>query len=117
MNRLGLALSAVLLAASAARADPPTTSRQAEGAALFARTCVYCHGEHAWAARDLGKDKGPDRALIAQRTDLDPAYIRHVLRHGVGNMPAYTPTDLSPAQVEAVVDYLTRNKPAAHPDH
>lgn len=113
MIRLAI-VAAGLVWAGAARADAPLTPRRAEGERLFGQTCVYCHGEHGWAARDLGRDRGPDKALIAHRDDLDPAYIRFVIRRGVGDMPAYTPTDITSAQIDEVVDYLTRNRPAAH---
>ena len=111
-----VALAALGAVAAQAQTPPaaPLTPRQAEGQALFGKTCAYCHGEHGFAARDLGARLGPDKAFIARRNDLDAAYIRFVIRHGQGNMPAYTPTDLSRDQIEAVVAYLTRNKTEAH---
>jgi len=93
-------------------ADESLTPRQTQGQALFARTCVYCHDQRGWGTRDIGARLGTAKALIAQRNDLSDSYIRLVLRHGIGNMPAFTPTDLSTEQIEAIVAYLTRNNAA-----
>ena len=49
-----------------------------------------------------------ERSVIAERNDLDPTYIRTIVRNGLASMPAYTPTDLNERQIEAIAAYLTR---------
>ena len=89
---------------------PPLTARQTVGRALFARTCIYCHGENGWATRKLAVIRGVDKSRIDQRDDLDPKVVAFVVRHGLGSMPAYTPTDLTADQIAIIVDYLTRRR-------
>jgi mono/diheme cytochrome c family protein len=116
IRQAATSLVLVMLAGAAAAAAEPAqlTALQERGKALFEQTCVYCHGERGWATRDLGARLGAEKAVLSRRDDLDPRYVRFVIRHGLNNMPAYTPTDLDADQIGAVIDYLTRNKPAAH---
>ena len=84
------------------------TAEQQQGKTLFESTCVYCHNPRGWATERLKSRNGEDRAVLSDRVDLDPAYIRTVVRNGLVSMPAYTPTDLSEAEIKAVAAYLTR---------
>lgn len=54
-------------------------------------------------------------ALLAERTDLAPAYVQQVVRRGLLGMPAITRVDLSDSELAHVVAYLTRPRPAASP--
>jgi mono/diheme cytochrome c family protein len=103
------AILAVMLVVSEpwAQAEDLPTAQQLQGERLFAATCQYCHAANGWATRDLAR-RGEAQATIDQRADLSPGLIRGVLRHGVGNMPAFTPTDLSDAQIDALIAWLAR---------
>jgi (+)-pinoresinol hydroxylase len=87
---------------------------QPRGYVQFERDCVVCHGSGpakpgTRALHTKYADKEP--ALLAQRRDLAPAYVRSVVRHGVYVMPPFRKTELSDADLEAIVAYLTRNNP------
>jgi mono/diheme cytochrome c family protein len=83
-------------------------SQQQQGKALFEATCVYCHNARGFATERLRSRLSEDRAVLTERTDLDPAYIRTIVRNGLASMPAYTPTDLDESQIKAIAAYLTR---------
>lgn len=102
-----------VLLASGASAETPLTARQQDGKKLFEATCNYCHNPKGWATERLRTRLDESRVLIAERSDLNRDYIRFVVRNGLVNMPAYTPTDLNEAQIQSISDYLTRNNGSA----
>ena len=104
-----LALAALFLAA----ASPALAqSRADQGKAIFNSTCALCHDERGHATTLLEKRLGKEKAVLAQRTDLQPEYIAYAVRHGVGSMPWYRRVELSDAQLGLVTAYLTQKKPA-----
>jgi mono/diheme cytochrome c family protein len=106
------AAAAAAGAAAAGEGEEPLAARQLEGQRLYQASCSYCHAPGGWGARDLARRLGAERAVLLERTDLDPLYIRSVVRHGLNSMPAYTPTDLTERQIAYIADYLTRANPA-----
>ena len=102
----------LLLAAIVAGAagSEPLSPQQQQGKALFDATCVYCHNARGFATERLRTRMPEDRSVLADRTDLDPAYVRTIVRNGLASMPAYTPTDLSDAEIQAIAAYLTRKR-------
>lgn len=40
---------------------------------------------------------------------LEPKYISTMVRHGLGIMPSFRPTEITNADLDALVSYLTRN--------
>ena len=111
MKRLILAVAA-LSAATAVHAQTQIKSADLErGEALFHHTCFVCHAQGAPAAAVLAKRLGPDKSLLAQRTDLAPAYIRNAVRRGIGSMPWMTRVEVTDADLAAIAAYLTRNNP------
>lgn len=110
------ALALMILCATAAAAadgkDPGALSaRQQQGMLLYEKTCAYCHESGGMGTRALATRLGDGRALLRERSDLSAPYIRHVVRRGLNNMPAYTPTDLTEVQIAAIASYLTRHQP------
>jgi len=84
---------------------------QPRGLAEFERACAVCHGEGPAkpGTRALHtKYQGKEPALLADRTDLAPDYIRFIVRHGVTVMPPFRKTELSDADLDNLVAYLTR---------
>jgi (+)-pinoresinol hydroxylase len=101
---LAMAVPSIVVAADA----PPLTTRQSEGKKLYDATCRYCHSEKVWGTLAIERRRGTADALLEQRTDLVPAFVKSVVRNGVGSMPAYRRTELADAEVDAIVAYLSR---------
>ena len=106
MNRAALLGAMALLGMGATAIAADTVP----GKTLFERHCAYCHAAgpgHAGTMR-LTEVRGADKAVLAQRTDLDPAYIRLVVRQGLVEMPPWRKTELDDAALQQIADYLTR---------
>jgi (+)-pinoresinol hydroxylase len=99
---------ATSLSSDAVAADAPLTAQQEQGKKLYSGTCYYCHSEKVWGTLALERRRGPNDALLEKRTDLVPAFVKTVVRNGLGSMPAYRRTELTDADVDAIVAYLTR---------
>lgn len=106
---VALALSFAAIVVVAAETES-LTPRQQQGKALFEATCAYCHNARGFATERLRTRLPEDRTVLTERTDLDPTYIRTIVRNGLASMPAYTPTDLNEEQIRAIGEYLTRKK-------
>jgi mono/diheme cytochrome c family protein len=105
-------------------ADPPqyiawsrTTVTAAPGAPAgyvqFQNSCAICHGpgpEKPGSLALAAKYHGSLPALLAERTDLTPEFIKYTVRHGVTVMPPFRKTELSDADLDAIAAYLTRKK-------
>ena len=98
---LALALVAVFLGTNADAQRP-------DGEALYQAHCVHCHapGDEHPGYRQLRLTRGPDRAVLTERSDLEPAYIRAIVRGGLMSMPGFTPGSLSDTDLEALVGFL-----------
>lgn len=95
-----------LIAGAANAAEP-------KGEEVFENYCSYCHGPgDAPATVQLGRTRGADKALLAERTDLVPEYIQFVVRHGLKSMPPFAPADLDDAKLKALLAFLTKREPA-----
>jgi (+)-pinoresinol hydroxylase len=96
----------------------------ARGREVFISRCQACHGDYpkdrkpglfrldpmpGTRALEL-RYKGTVPALLEQRTDLPPDLITHVVRHGIGSMPMFRPTEVSDEDLKALVQYLTREQ-------
>jgi len=94
-------LAALLCATGLARAEPA-------GKAIFDHYCVQCHGDskEATGTTQLARTRGADKALLERRTDLNAAYVGHVVRHGLRTMPPFAPADLTDEKLKALTDYL-----------
>jgi mono/diheme cytochrome c family protein len=87
------------------------------GKVVFDKWCAPCHG--AIAPRGVAlpgtaalavKYKGQVPAVLTERTDLAPGFIKTVVRHGFFAMPITRKTEINDAELEDVVAYLTRNR-------
>jgi (+)-pinoresinol hydroxylase len=79
----------------------------------FQNSCAVCHGalpERPGTRALAAKYKGTLPALLEQRTDLTPDFIKYTIRHGVSVMPPFRKTELSDADLNAIAAYLTRKK-------
>jgi (+)-pinoresinol hydroxylase len=94
----------------------PVTAKpgQPPGYVQFQMSCAACHGTGPGkpGTRALAaKYKGATPALLEERTDLNPAYIKQVVRQGLYVMPFFRKTELSDADLNAIAAYLTRKRP------
>ena len=106
---VAMALSLATIVVAAAETES-LNSQQQQGKVLFEATCVYCHNARGFATERLRTRLPEDRSVLTERTDLDPAYIRTIVRNGLASMPAYTPTDLNEEEIRAIAAYLTRKR-------
>jgi mono/diheme cytochrome c family protein len=97
------------------------TSQQAAGKVVFDKWCQPCHGRVAgglfggFGAHALPgtsalaiKYKGDLPAVLEDRVDLQPIYIRTVVRNGLYGMPITRKTEVSDSDLDAIIAYLTR---------
>src|SRR5687768_9311494 len=80
------------------------------GKQVFDRHCVHCHAasDDATGTLQLARTRGKDKAVLTERKDLPPEYIRIVVRNGLRAMPPFVPSDLTDTQLQALTDYLTK---------
>ncbi|MBB4199845.1 hypothetical protein CCR94_15515 [Rhodoblastus sphagnicola] len=80
----------------------------AAGGKIFGKWCGDCHstpgGSGSQALQRKYRGDIPD--ILEQRTDLNPDYVRHVVRHGVSFMPSFRKTEISDADLSLVATYL-----------
>ena len=82
------------------------------GRAIFDRNCAPCHAAgpgHAGTMR-LAEARGPANAVLEQRTDLNPAYIRLVVRQGLIEMPAWRQSEIDDEALAQLVQYLAKGR-------
>jgi len=79
-----------------------------EGKKLFHDRCGYCHLVGGTGTFMLGRRLGKDKAVLEERTDLRPDYIRHVVRAGIGSMPPHNRVELPDSELDSIAEYLTR---------
>lgn len=98
-----LPLLAVLLAVL-----PTADAAELTGKEVFNHYCVHCHapGREHPGTLQLGLTRGAERAVLEERTDLAPEYVRYIVRHGLKAMPAFVPSELDEAQLNALAGYL-----------
>ena len=111
-------LTAVLLWTAAACADDAGSlnALQQRGRMVFDHWCYACHKPlHAGDRPVAGTSslqrryEGSEPAALEQRTDLSPAYIKHIVRTGDKSMPPSRKTEISDADLDALAAYLTHN--------
>jgi mono/diheme cytochrome c family protein len=108
MMRQAASVALLLLFAggSVVAADTPS------GKAIFERNCAACHapGPGHPGTQRLAQLRGAAQSALEQRTDLDPAYVRIVVRQGLVEMPPWRPTELGDAELHELADYLGRGR-------
>ena len=85
------------------------------GKVVYETWCLHCHGEPApgplpgTSSLEI-RYNGALPAVLTERTDLAPEYIRTVVRNGLFSMPRSRKTEISDAQLEDIVAYLTAGR-------
>jgi mono/diheme cytochrome c family protein len=109
IRRAAIVLGFLLMpVAQPSAADVASPAARASGAELFNPHCGICHLQMGPGTIMLGRRLGPDKALLEQRQDLDPDYVKHVVRNGIGSMPPQTRVDLPDNELDSIAGYLTR---------
>lgn len=99
---LSFVVSAVALTAPARAADM-------SGREVFDHYCTYCHGSSDGpGTMQLRRTRGKGQALLLERTNLNPDYIRYVVRQGLRSMPPFAPSDLTDAKLEVLAAFLAK---------
>jgi mono/diheme cytochrome c family protein len=118
-----LVSAAVILTAQTSNAGDDRLLKQGaaqtvlDGNATYLDHCGICHLEGGTGTFMLARRLGKQRALLAQRTDLTPAYVEAIVRNGLNSMPAFTRVEITDQELAAVADYLAHhreNAPASH---
>lgn len=131
MQRMSLAIVALALLVGVAQAAAPTGARPAsaaaaqpaapvtagpDGAQVYARWCVHCHGS---GRGNPGTDSlqtkygGSVPAVLLERTDLTAEAVSMFVRQGVLSMPPFRKTEITDAELAALASYMTQRRPAA----
>lgn len=92
------------------RLDTPAT-----GAELYSNRCGYCHlpggmGTNMLTVQRMKLGEPPENGLLVNRKDLEPAYIKAVVRAGKGAMPRLTPVDVTDSELEKIAAYLAGDR-------
>ena len=87
----------------------PATGAEMTGKEVFDHYCSYCHGSgDGSGTMQLGRTRGRDKALLTERTDLTPEYIKFIVRHGLRSMPPFVPSDLTDAKLKSLAGFLAK---------
>lgn len=99
--------------AGALAADAP--AQASRGQQVFTHRCSMCHREGGTGTFILARRLGAAKSLLEKRTDLEPTYIRTVVRWGLVNMPRISRVELPDPDMDALVAYLTAAKAPSAP--
>ncbi|MDV7212896.1 c-type cytochrome [Azotobacter beijerinckii] len=110
MSRLPLLVAALLSgAACAGQAQPP-----ADGQQLYRHWCGGCHAKGSGNPGTMALDalyQGARPADLEERTDLQPEYVKYIVRNGRSTMPTWRKAELDDVQLQAIADYLKPKSP------
>jgi mono/diheme cytochrome c family protein len=100
------------VAGTAPRASAAQDDLIARGQAAFTHRCAMCHRVGQTGTFILARRLGKEKSLLEQRTDLQPAYIRQVVRSGLVNMPRLSRVEMPDPDLDGVIAYLTSPRAA-----
>jgi mono/diheme cytochrome c family protein len=98
-----VALGLASLASSASAAEVPS------GESVYKRWCVHCHsaGRGNPGTESLQvKYKGTLPAVLLDRTDLTPEFVKLAVRQGVLSMPPFRKTEITDAELAVMATWL-----------
>jgi len=108
-----LAVAGLTLAGPVSAVEPPDA--HAAGRAVYTKWCAPCHDPgviHPGTNALTAKYQGVKPGVLLQWTDLQPATVSYVVRHGISVMPQFRKTEISDADLDALAKFLSRNTPA-----
>jgi mono/diheme cytochrome c family protein len=85
------------------------TTSGADGEAIFVEYCGGCHdaGEGHPGTMRLAVRLGSENAVLRQRSDLSPEYVKIIIRNGFEMMPAFRPTEIPDTELDALAAYVS----------
>ena len=100
--------------AAFSNANAQTSNKEiiAKGEKIFVNQCEFCHGrgiEQGGTHRLRQRYGGTVTEYVQDRTDMEPEYIRNIVRNWNIGMPAIRPTEITDEELEWLIAYLTRN--------
>jgi (+)-pinoresinol hydroxylase len=102
-TRFMMTLGLVSLVPLASAAEAPS------GEAVYKRWCVHCHsagrGNPGTDSLQV-KYKGNPPAVLLDRTDLTPEFVKLAVRQGVLSMPPFRKTEITDAELAAMATWL-----------
>ena len=115
---LAVVLAGSALAQASAAAPPeappysasPAKPEQSTGGKIFDKWCGGCHSttEGPGSLALQRKYQGALPAILEQRSNLKPDYVRLAVRRGISFMPSFRKTEISDANLALLADYLAR---------
>lgn len=102
-KRILMALTLAPLASLASAAEVSS------GEAVYKRWCVHCHstgrGNPGTDSLQV-KYKGNPPAVLLDRTDMTPEFVKFAVRQGVLSMPPFRKTEITDAELAALATWL-----------
>ena len=80
-----------------------------DGKALFDLYCIGCHGAGPGnpGTQRLEERLSADQAPLLDRDNLQPDYVKLVVREGFKLMPPFRPSEITDEQLDLMTDYIT----------
>ena len=80
-----------------------------DGKALFELYCIGCHGAGPGnpGTQRLEERLSADQAPLLGRDNLQPDYVKLVVREGFKLMPPFRPSEITDEQLDLMTDYIT----------
>jgi mono/diheme cytochrome c family protein len=109
MNKLTLVLTTIfilLLATGRVLADE---SGMPQGQVVYEHWCAPCHAEgmeHPGTMALEAKYKGQIPAVLINRGDLTPEFVKQFVRNGVSIMPFFRKTEISDKELDSLANYI-----------
>ena len=87
---------------------PPAEPVQSAGGKVFDKWCSDCHStaEGPGSQALQRKYRGAVPAILEQRRDLRPGYVKLAVRRGVSFLPSFRKTEISDADLALLAAYL-----------
>ena len=98
------------LGATALQAQEWVDTGHSEPEPLFGEKCGMCHRAQGMGTTLLQRRFDPELALLENRRDLTPEFIRTVVRSGFNNMFPISRGEVSDAQLERIIAHLTQEQ-------
>ena len=97
-------------AAESAPSAMEASLAEMSGEALFGTHCARCHNPGDAGVypgtQQLSLTRGEEKAVLLERDDITPAYVRQVVRHGIGAMATFRPSEISASELDALAVYV-----------
>jgi mono/diheme cytochrome c family protein len=87
--------------------SPPAEPARSAGGKIFDKWCGDCHTAGGPGSLALQrKYQGALPAVLEQRNNLPPDYVKLVVRRGISFMPSFRKTEISDVDLALVAAYL-----------